>query len=113
MSVSKFPLEMDYVRNVAYNWLKFEHAEGVVEHLPEELLSELTGQSDEFLHGVVNAIAIVHDLAVKPLIEEIRTRNPLGVTEDPRDILVTKVGAAIEGISYVVCRQLVDRETEQ
>ena len=113
MSEGKFPLEMDYVENVAERWPELEHAQAVMEHLPKEFGERMEPLSDDFLLGFVNAIAVVHDLAIKPLMDEIRIRFPNGVTNDPRDILVTKVGTSVEGFSYLACKELLRRTKEE
>ncbi len=112
MSEGKFPLGRDYVENVAERWPELEHAQAVLEHLPKEFAERMEPLSEEFLMGFVNAIAVVHDLAIKPLMDEIRVRYPSGMTDDPRDILVTKVGTAIEGFSYLACKELLERPKE-
>jgi hypothetical protein len=105
------PLGIDYARNIAENWPDLPHAKDVLPNLPEGLRVLLSKQSPEFLTGFINGIAVIHDMGVKPMVEEAVARTA-GTLSDPRDILLTKVGATVEGCGYLACVELLKQEEE-
>ncbi len=101
-------LSADYMRMVAEQWPKMQHAQDIIDHLPQEVKLMLQGQPNDFLRGFANAITLVHDLGVKPLIHEMVARTS-GVASEPRDVLLTKVGSVVEGCGYLACEEYVAR----
>lgn len=104
-------LGADYAEKVALNWPLLEHAPDVILHLPLAIPHLLEEQNDDFLVGWYNAIAMVHDMGVKVLTSEIVKRTG-GVASDERDILVTRVGAVIEGLGYFACKEATQRRSK-
>ena len=101
-------LDEDYARRVATQWPMMEHAQVVIDHLPDEVRDMLADESDDFLKGWFNAIAMVHDLGIKVLVEELAARTG-GIASDSRDMLLTKIGSVVEVLGYLACRETEDR----
>lgn len=104
-------LGMDYAENVAKHWPDHPHSYGIVEHLPPSILEMLKDQDEQFLAGWFNAVALVHDMGIKVLVGELVKRTG-GVAKEERDIMLTRVGAVVEGLGYVACAEAVSRRSD-
>ncbi len=101
-------LGLKYAANVATQWPEEAHAKDTIDHLPPEIKQMLKEESDGFVAGWYNATAMVHDMVIKILIGELVKRTG-GVAGDERDILTTRVGAVVEGLCYLACKEAVER----
>lgn len=115
------PLGMDYIKSIVENWPKSSQGRGLVRHLPQALKDMLDAQSPEFALGFANGVQAIHDMCIKVLLDELRgrlmqaqyqnlNRIPADQLLTTQDRLVTVVAANVEGLGYLACKSLVDRE---
>lgn len=122
------PLGMEYAKTVVEKWPKTPQAQTMIPRLPQGLKEMLEKQSDEFVLGFANGIQCSHDLGIKMLLDDVRGRMiamqqaskiitpdnmmPSSQLSYPIDRAVITAAALVEGIGYLACAALLNKQKE-